>query len=208
MDRPLPPELGPDTTLDEQPPRPWPPVSSRRYRSLVIVLVLACAALAVSNTVLAIRLFAPRTTPSATLVATSAGPESAAPETARESAPGTRATAAEAEPPAAAGATESLVPPALPPIPDGAFAPAPSSAQPGAAAAKRPDPDGGSLPRSGERAPQGSSAERTAAWMVASDGKEAAASRVRAVAEFYEDDPDRQAYWRAVLDAMERVASR
>ena len=64
------------------------------------------------------------------------------------------------------------------------------------------------MPHRGEPAPEGSSAERTAAWMVASDGKEAAASRVRAVVEFYDDDPDRQAYWRTVLDAMERDASR
>ena len=48
---------------------------------------------------------------------------------------------------------------------------------------------------------------RTAEWMVASHGKDEAAARVRAATGFYDEDPERQAYWRDVLEQIDRLPS-
>lgn len=208
MHRPLPVELD---DSDEMPQRWWGAGPSSSYRFLVVSLAIVCVGLAASTAVLAVRLLV---SPSAQTALDGAATPTPL-EPASTYPPG---TGLELSPPAVAPAEEAAVaaeaptdPAAIPPRA------APSEKTP---ALSREVPNGGaaasvtgtatSAPattRSPSHPDRRTSVQRTAAWMVASHGRHAAAAQARAVAYFYDGDASGLAYWRAVLDEIERLPS-
>jgi type IV secretory pathway VirB10-like protein len=184
---------------------------SGRRRLLLIILGVACVALAVSNLVLASRLMELRDR-------TAAAERAAAPREPGEApAPGRTdtepASAPSASIPQAAPATAAPeVPPGPAPTPSAPVAePAPAVATaPPADLPPRPAPRrpasgaAASTPRSAPGSTTAGGRERsTASWMVQEYGRAEAEARARAAAGFYDARSAERAYWGRVLGEIE-----